>query len=233
MTDFETDYKKLMFEGSAYIKNDESIKLYSTASSLVKKSVEEFCEENELSLELKKDEVDKHAVLIVDGGKISIHFEKGSDVDNGNFSVRKEEMTYNFTLKQWRGVQFILFWGFQKENKTTIEWLEQVVEKMKVDFSANKKIEELNSNTVDTYLTAISNKHNIKYKIEKDNTFCSVVFYLRPYCKLKMKLCYAELANQLESIDTVIQQSLLIRAKSNLPQVSLTFADMSSTGLFR
>ena len=47
MTDFETDYKKLMFEGSAYIKNDESIKLYSTASSLVKKAVEEFCEENE------------------------------------------------------------------------------------------------------------------------------------------------------------------------------------------
>ena len=223
-----TKIDMLLQDGIHYIKADESVESFGKAASLVKKSIKEFSEENQLSVEEDKDGLGQKTLTIWKYDPITVIFEKCIN----SFTIGWAQ-NYSVHFKQWRGVIFVLFWMFQEKNDETLERLEQTIEKMKVDFSANKKIEELNSNTLGTYLTAISNKHKIKYKIEKDNTFCSVMFYLKPYCRLKLKLCYSELSNQLESIEDIIQQTLLICEKSNLPQVTLTMGNMSATGIFR
>lgn len=121
----------------------------------------------------------------------------------------------------YRKFLFLLMWLIKPCTEETINQLKETVEKMKKDIAVDKKISSINDNVMDKSLELLSKKYNVKYTMDKYNTFCMLTFRLRPYYKLNVKINYATLAEQLGELDEVLSKSLEISSSSIMPSISV------------
>ena len=124
-------------------------------------------------------------------------------------------------FKQYRAVLFLVSWLFKSPTEENMSLLRETVKRMKNEFYVNQKIDEMNTYLLEDSLAMLAKKHGIKYQIEKENTFCTVTFRLRPYYKLKVRLLYSALSQQLSDLNSVLEKSLEITASSLVPQISV------------
>ena len=143
------------------------------------------------------------------------------DIDNDLFHINDVLPDRQIHFKQYRAVLFLVSWLFKSPTEENMSLLRETVERMKNEFYVNQKIDEMNTNLLENSLVMLAKKHGLKYQIEKENTFCTVTFRLRPYYKLKVRLLYSELSQQLSDLNNVLEKSLEISDSSLVPQISV------------
>ena len=226
MREITKPYYELLVEGIKYIKADDSIKSLRQATNLLKKDLTEFAEEIDGKISIYGDDIkisNKNPVLRSEIIHISLckYLDKFS-VDNDLFHINDvllDDRQIHF--KQYRAILFLVSWLFKSPTEENISILREIVKRMKNEFYVNQKIDEMNTNLLENSLVMLAKKHGLKYQIEKENTFCTVTFRLRPYCKLKVRLLYSELSQQLSDLNSVLEKSLEISASSLVPQISV------------
>lgn len=225
MREISKPYYELLVEGIKYIKADDSIKSLRQAANLLKKDLTEFAEEADKEISIYGDDI-----VISNKNTVSrwetIHISLWKNLDK--FLINNELFDINDVLcddlisfKQYRALLFLVSWLFKSPTEENISLLRETVKRMKNEFYVNQKIDEMNTNLLENSLVMLAKKHGLKYQIEKENTFCTVTFRLRPYYKLKVRLLYSELSQQLYDLSGVLEKSLEISASSLVPQISV------------
>jgi len=225
MREITKPYYELLVEGIKYIKADDSIKSLRQATNLLKKDLTEFAEEADKEISIYSDDIEISNKNPVSRWE-TIHISLWKNLDK--FRINNELFDRNDVLcddlipfKQYRALLFLVSWLYKSPTEENISLLRETVKRMKNEFYVNQKIDEMNTNLLENSLVMLAKKHGIKYQIEKENTFCTVTFRLRPYYKLKVRLLYSELSQQLSDLSGVLEKSLEITASSLVPQISV------------
>lgn len=223
-------------------KKDENVKTLTQSWNLLKKNLEEYVSENDISMKLE-DYYSSCGSYTLNCKKI-IHLEKNNHhfiikkiVDDKNKTIGKYEMVFDkgfkdrdyifncyyfFDFKEWKDILFIVSWFFLPPTDENIELLKAAIERKKIECAAINKISEINQTTLKSYLDALCAKYKIKnFKIENDNLFCTVNIHLRPYYKLQIRIKYSELAIQLKELEGILQKALEISSSTLYPSVIL------------
>ena len=224
MREITKPYYELLVEGIKYIKADDSIKSLRQAANLLKKDLTEVAEEIDGKISIYGNDIkisNKNPVSRWETINISLrkYLDKFS-IDNDLFHIN-DVLLDDIHFKQYRAILFLVSWLFKSPTEENISILREIVKRMKNEFYVNQKIDEMNTNLLENSLVMLAKKHGIKYQIEKENTFCTVTFRLRPYYKLKVRLLYSELSQQLSDLSGVLEKSLEITASSLVPQISV------------
>lgn len=225
MREITKPYYELLIEEIKYIRADDSIKSLKQATNLLKKDLAEFAEEIDGKISFFGDEIyisKKNPDLCTD--TIHIRLLKYIDefnIDSYLFYINDISFRGRIHFKQYRALLFLVSWLFKSPTEENMSLLRETVKRMKNEFYVNQKIDEMNTNLLENSLVMLAKKHGIKYQIEKENTFCTVTFRLRPYYKLKVRLLYSELLQQLSDLSGVLEKSLEISASSLVPQISV------------
>lgn len=225
MREIRKPYYELLIEGIKYIRADDSIKSLKQATNLLKKDLAEFAEEIDGKISFFGDEIyisKKNPDLYTD----TIHIRLLKYIDEFNldsylFYINDISFRGGIHFKQYRAILFLVSWLVKSPTEENISILREIVKRMKNEFYVNQKIDEMNTNLLENSLVMLAKKHGLKYQIEKENTFCTVTFRLRPYYKLKVRLLYSELSQQLSDLNNVLEKSLEISASSLVPQISV------------
>lgn len=225
MREIRKPYYELLIEGIKYIRADDSIKSLKQATNLLKKDLAEFAEEIDGKISFSGYEriyiAKKNPDLYTD---IHIRLPKYIDefnIDSYLFDRNDVLCDGLISFKQYRALLFLVSWLFKSPTEENMSLLRETVKRMKNEFYVNQKIDEMNTNLLENSLVMLAKKHGLKYQIEKENTFCTVTFRLRPYYKLKVRLLYSELSQQLSDLNNVLEKSLEISASSLVPQISV------------
>ena len=224
MREITKPYYELLVEGIKYIKADDSIKSFRQATNLLKKDLTEFAEEADKEISIFSYDIEisnKNPVERWETTHISLrkYLDKFS-IDNDLFHIN-DVLLDDIHFKQYRALLFLVSWLFKSPTEENMSLLRETVKRMKNEFYVNQKIDEMNTNLLENSLAMLAKKHGLKYQIEKENTFCTVTFRLRPYYKLKVRLLYSELSQQLSDLNNVLEKSLEISASSLVPQISV------------
>lgn len=224
MREITKPYYELLVEGIKYIKADDSIKSLRQAANLLKKDLTEVAEEIDGKISIYGDDIkisNKNPVSRSETTHISLrkYLDKFS-IDNDLFHIN-DVLLDDIHFKQYRALLFLVSWLVKSPTEENISILRETVKRMKNEFYVNQKIDEMNTNLLENSLVMLAKKHGLKYQIEKENTFCTVTFRLRPYYKLKVRLLYSELSQQLSDLNNVLEKSLEISASSLVPQISV------------
>ena len=224
MREITKPYYELLVEGIKYIKADDSIKSLRQAANLLKKDLTEVAEEIDGKISIYGNDIkisNKNPVSRWETINISLrkYLDKFS-IDNDLFHIN-DVLLDDIHFKQYRAILFLVSWLFKSPTEENISILREIVKRMKNEFYVNQKIDEMNTNLLENSLVMLAKKHGIKYQIEKENTFCTVTLRLRPYYKLKVRLLYSELSQQLSDLSGVLEKSLEISASSLVPQISV------------
>lgn len=238
----EKDFLKFLLLATKIKMKDESVKTLTKSWNQLKKNLEEYVSENDISMKLE-DYYSSCGSYTLNCKKI-IHLEKNNHhfiikkiVDDKNKTIGKYEMVFDkgfkdrdyifncyyfFDFKEWKDILFIVSWFFLPPTDENIELLKAAIERKEIECAAINKISEINQTTLKSYLDALCAKYKIKnYKIENDNLFCTVNFHLRPYYKLQVRINYSELAVQLKELEDILQKALEISSSSLYPSVIL------------
>lgn len=225
-------YYELLKEGIKYIRADDSIKSLRKATNLLKKDLTEVAEEIDGKISIYRDDIEISNKNPVSWSE-TIHISLWKDLDKFRINIELCDITTQFfvpndvlcddliSFKQYRALLFLVSWSFKSPTEENISLLRETVKRMKNEFYVNQKIDEMNTNLLENSLVMLAKKHGIKYQIEKENTFCTVTFRLRPYYKLKVRLLYSELSQQLSDLNSVLEKSIEISASSLVPQISV------------
>ena len=239
----ERDFLKLLLLATEIKTKDESVKTRTQSWNRLEKNLEEYASENNISMKLE----DHWCCLrgsYTNDCKIIIHLEKNNRslfikkiVDDKNKTIGKYEIVldkffdffssiclkyYFFDIKEWKDILFIVDWYYKTPTDENIELLKAAIERKKIECAAMNKVSEINQKTLKSYLDALCAKYKIKnYKIENDNSFCTVNFHLRHYYKLQVRINYSELAIQLKELEGILQKALEISSSSLYPSVLL------------
>ena len=224
MREITKPYYELLVEGIKYIKADDSIKSLRQAANLLKKDLTEVAEEIDGKISIYGDDIkisNKNPVSRSETTHIILrkYLDKFS-IDNDLFHIN-DVLLDDIHFKQYRALLFLVSWLFKSPTEENMSLLRETVKRMKNEFYVNQKIDEMNTNLLENSLVMLAKKHGIKYQIEKENTFCTVTFRLRPYYKLEVRLLYSELSQQLSDLSGVLEKSLEITASSLVPQISV------------
>ena len=224
MREITKPYYELLVEGIKYIKADDSIKSLRQATNLLKKDLTEVAEEIDGKISIYGDDIEisnKNPVSRSETTHISLckYLDKFS-IDNDLFHIN-DVLLDDIHFKQYRALLFLVSWLVKSPTEENISILRETVKRMKNELYVNQKIDEMNTNLLENSLVMLAKKHGIKYQIEKENTFCTVIFRLRPYYKLKVRLLYSELSQQLSDLSGILEKSLEISASSLVPQISV------------
>ena len=224
MREITKPYYELLVEGIKYIKADDSIKSLRQAANLLKKDLTEVAEEIDGKISIYGNDIkisNKNPVSRWETINISLrkYLDKFS-IDNDLFHIN-DVLLDDIHFKQYRAILFLVSWLFKSPTEENISILREIVKRMKNEFYVNQKIDEMNTNLLENSLVMLAKKHGIKYQIEKENTFFTVTFPLRPYYKLKVRLLYSALSQQLSDLNSVLEKSLEISASSLVPQISV------------
>ena len=223
MREITKPYYELLKEGIKYIRADDSVKSLRQATNLLKKDLTEIAEEIDGEITICRDDIkisNKNPVWWSE--TIYISLRKSLDkfqIDIELFDINDVLCDDLISFKQYRALLFLVSWLFKSPTEENMSLLRETVKRMKNEFYVNQKIDEMNTNLLENSLVMLAKKHGIKYQIEKDNTFCTVTFRLRPYYKLKVRLLYPELSQQLSDLSGVLEKSLEITAFSLVPQI--------------
>lgn len=222
MREITKPYYELLVEGIKYIKADDSIKSLRQAANLLKKDLTEVAEEIDGKISIYGNDIkisNKNPVSRSETTHISLrkYLDKFS-IDNDLFHIN-DVLLDDIHFKQYRAILFLVSWLFKSPTEENLSILREIVKRMKNEFYVNQKIDEMNTNLLENSLVMLAKKHGLKYQIEKENTFCTVTFRLRPYYKLKVRLLYSELSQQLSDLNNVLEKSLEISASSLVPQI--------------
>lgn len=233
--------ENLLEEGMDYVKEDKSIKSFCMAKRRLKKELIEFAEENNCSF----FSFETVYIIILPNDNLFNLFTCDSEVNTSlyiewdyysspptEFRIEFPPAVYSYKKKRFSGyvlskppyyrkILFLLMWLIKPCTEETINQLKETVEKMKKDIAVDKKISSINDNVMDKSLELLSKKYNVKYTMDKYNTFCMLTFRLRPYYKLNVKINYATLAEQLGELDEVLSKSLEISSSSIMPSISV------------
>ena len=225
MREITKPYYELLVEGIKYIKADDSIKSLRQAVNLLKKDLTEFAEEADKEISIYSDDIEISNKNPVSRSE-TIHISLCKYLDkfhiNNDLFHKNDVLCDNLIpFKQYRALLFLVSWLFKSPTEENMSLLRETVKRMKNEFYVNQKIDEMNTNLLENSLVMLAKKHGIKYQIEKENTFCTVTFRLRPYYKLKVRLLYSELSQQLSDLNNVLEKSLEISASSLVPQISV------------
>ena len=238
----ERDFLKLLLLATKIKKKDESVKTLTQSWNLLKKNLEEYTSENDISMKLQ--DYNYHWGLSTSCCTKMIHLRKNNRnfiikkiFDDINKTTGKYEMVFDkgfdshdtifncyyfFDFKEWKEILFIVRWFFLLPSDENIELLKNTIERKKIECAAINKISEINKTTLKSYLDTLCAKYKIKnFKIENDNLFCTVNFHLRPYYKLQIRIKYSELAIQLKELEGILQKALEISSSSLYPSVIL------------
>ena len=238
----EKDFLKPLLIATKIKKKDENVKTLTQFWNLLKKNLEEYVSENDISMKLE-DYYSSCGSYTWNCKKI-IHLEKNNHhfiikkiVDDKNKTIGKYEMVFDkgfkdrdyifncyyfFDFKEWKDILFIVSWFFLPPTDENIELLKAAIERKEIECTAINKISEINQTTLKSYLDALCAKYKIKnYKIENDNLFCTVNFHLRPYYKLQLRINYSVFAIQLKELEGILQKALEISSSSLYPSVIL------------
>ena len=239
----EKDYIKLLLLATEIKMKDESVKTRTQSWNRLKKNLEEYASENDISMKLE-DHWGCWRGSNTNDCKIIIHLEKNNRslfikkiVDDKNKTIGKYEIVldkffdffssiclkyYFFDIKEWKDILFIVDWYYKPPTDENIELLKDSIERKKIEYAAINKILEINQKSLKSYLEALCAKYKIKnFKIENDNSFCTVNFHLRRYYKLQVRINYSELAIQLKELEGILQKALEISSSSLYPSVLL------------
>ncbi len=237
----EKDYIKLVLLATEIKTKDESVKTFTQSWNRLKKNLEEYASENDISMKLGKVDgwtvsygsldhcriiirlrKNNHSLVIKkidDRGRYEIVFGFGPYV---KFFESKWCKYYYFDFKEWKDILFIVDWYLKPGTDENMELLKAAIERKKIECAAINKVSEINQKTLKSYLDALCAKYKIKkYKIENDNSFCTVNFHLRSYYKLQVRINYSQLAIQLKELEGILQKALEISSSSLYPSVIL------------
>ncbi len=238
----EKNFLKLLLLATKIKMKDESVKTLTKSWNQLKKNLEEYTSENDISMKLEDywtscgsySPTCKKLIHLETNNR---HFIIKKIVDDNDKTIGKYEMVFNkrfeshepifnyyyfFDFKEWKDILFIVKWFFLPPTDENIEHLKAAVEEKKVEYAAINKISEINQKSVKSYLEALCAKYKIKnFKIENDNSFCTVNFYLRRYYKLQVRINYSQLAVQLKELEGLLQRALEISSSSLYPSVIL------------
>lgn len=228
-------YYSLIGEGAAFVKEDKNIKDHDQAARRLEKGIAEIAKE--CTLEIIFGDVAGRRIAYKYNNKLNVHSDFFHLFCHGIGSVdfKNIELWGRFRGKeigpmtisklkdsQYRGILFALNWGMKKPNKENLESLKEVVSKMKLEHSACEKLDALCSAALKNGLDKIRQNHKISYCVEQQYcTHCLVSFKLGPYCKLHVRINYAELLKQLEETELALQKSIELSAMSVLQNISL------------
>lgn len=223
MREITRPYYVLFEEGIKYIRADDSVKSLRQAANLLKKDLIEYAEDADKEISIFSDDIEisnKNPVSRSETIHISLHKYLDKIHINNDLFHKNDVLCDNLIpFKQYRALLFLVSWLFKSPTEENMSLLRETVKRMKNEFYVNQKIDEMNTNLLENSLVMLSKKHGIKYQIEKENTFCTVTFRLRPYYKLKVRLLYSELSQQLSDLSGVLEKSLEITASSLVPQI--------------
>lgn len=239
----ERDRLKLLLLATEIKKKDESVKTLTKSWNLLMKNLEEYTSENDISMNfldhywywgsshdckkmicleknnrkliIKKIPDDKNKAI----GKYELVFDKFFEDFE---SIPLKYYYYFFDCKEWKDILFIVDWYYKTPTDENIELLKAAIERKKIECAAMNKVSEINQKSLKSYLEALCAKYKIKnFKIENDNSFCTVNFHLRSYYKLQVRINYSELAIQLKELEGILQKALEISSSSLYPSVIL------------
>ena len=237
----ERDRLKLLLLATEIKKKDESVKTLTKSWNLLMKNLEEYTSENDISMNLDDywfwgyytSKCKKTICLEKNNRKLIIK----KLPDDKNKAIGKYELVFDkffedfvsihlkyyfFDCKEWKDILFIVDWYYKTPTDENIELLKAAIERKKIECAAMNKVSEINQKTLKSYLEALCAKYKIKnYKIENDNSFCTVNFHLRHYYKLQVRINYSELAIQLKELEGILQKALEISSSSLYPSVIL------------
>ena len=237
----ERDRLKLLLLATEIKKKDESVKTLTKSWNLLMKNLEEYTSENDISMNLDDywfwgyytSKCKKTICLEKNNRKLIIK----KIPDDKNKATGKYELVFDkffedfvsiplkyyfFDCKEWKDILFIVDWYYKTPTDENIELLKAAIEQKKIECAAMNKVSEINQKTLKSYLEALCAKYKIKnYKIENDNSFCTVNFHLRHYYKLQVRINYSELAIQLKELEGILQKALEISSSSLYPSVLL------------
>lgn len=228
-------YYSDIVESSKFIKEDKSVKTIKQAWNRLKQAVDEFAEKNNLAFEVHEFTADKEEGIfgqsVQDEDEINVcqAGERRFYITRPNFqkdfcifesSLADKSFCESYDFKEYNCILFVLYWYFKIPTEKNIELLHKTREQMELDYLKNKKIEEVNSATLNTCLDALCKENNLKYTIDEDNTSCIITFRLRPYYRLQVKLLYSEFSTQLAELKDVLQKAMEISDSSLNPIIS-------------
>ena len=225
MREITRPYYVLFEEGIKYIRADDSIKSLRQAANLLKEDLIEYAEDVDKKISFYDDDIEiSNKNSDSRWETINIGLCKYLDkfhINNDLFHKNDVLCDILIPFKQYRAVLFLVSWLFKSPTEENMSLLRETVKRMKNEFYVNQKIDEMNTYLLEDSLAMLAKKHGIKYQIEKENTFCTVTFRLRPYYKLKVRLLYSALSQQLSDLNSVLEKSLEITASSLVPQISV------------
>lgn len=237
----ERDRLKLLLLATEIKKKDESVKTLTKSWNLLMKNLEEYTSENDISMNLDDywywgsytSNCKKTICLEKKNRKLIIK----KIPDDKNKAIGKYELVFDkffedfvsihlkyyfFDCKEWKDILFIVDWYYKTPTDENIELLKAAIERKKIECAAMNKVSEINQKTLKSYLDTLCAKYKIKnYKIENDNSFCTVNFHLRHYYKLQVRINYSQLAIQLKELEGILQKALEISSSSLYPSVIL------------
>ena len=244
------EFEEVLLAATKLCQKDESVKTRGKSWNLLVKNLEEYCRENDITMSLKEygsyssDYIcygsytpDCKIIISLRKNNLNLFIKKvfdHNDKTTGKYelvfdSIFRELIYYqyfHFDFKEWKDILFIVKWYFEPQTDETIKLFKAAIEKKKLEYAVLNKVSEMNQQTLTIYLDMLCKKFKIKYpgisyQIEKDNSFCTVIFRLRPYYKLQVKLKYSELASQLKELESVLKKALEISSSSLFPAIIL------------
>ena len=229
----EKDYIKLVLLATEIKTKDESVKTFTQSWNRLKKNLEEYASENDISMnQVKVDYWSDHCRIIIRLRKNNHSLDIKKIDACGRYEIvfgpyvkdfeSNRYKYYYFDFKEWKDILFIVDWYLKPGTDENMELLKSAIERKKIECAAMNKVSEINQKTLKSYLETLCAKYKIKnYKIENDNSFCTVNFHLRPYYKLQVRINYSELAIQLKELEGILQKALEISSSSLYPSVIL------------
>lgn len=233
----ERDRFKLLLLATEIKKKDESVKTLTKSWNLLMKNLEEYTSENDISMNLNHCSYTRNYKKMITLEKNNRKLIIKKIRDNKNKATGKYELVctkffeefesnrykyYYFDFKEWKDILFIVDWYYKTPTDENIELLKAAIERKKIECAAINKVSEINQKSLKSYLEALCEKYKIKnYKIENDNSFCTVNFHLRRYYKLQVRINYSQLAIQLKELEGILQKALEISSSSLYPSVIL------------
>lgn len=233
----EKDYIKLVLLATEIKTKDESVKTFTQSWNRLKKNLEEYASENDISMNQAKVDYWSFSCGSLDHCRIIIRLRKNNhslvikkidecgryEIVFGPYGIESNRYKYYyFDFKEWKDILFIVDWYLKPGTDENMELLKAAIERKKIECAAMNKVSEINQKTLKSYLDTLCAKYKIKnYKIENDNSFCTVNFHLRHYYKLHVRINYSELAIQLKELEGILQKALEISSSSLYPSVIL------------
>lgn len=228
---YEEKYYSDIVESAKFIKEDKSVKTIEQAWNRLKQAISEFAEKNNLVFKINEftaDEENEQSAMedmmeVYQVGKWGIFITKLFREEKIHISDSSSHICGRYDFKEYNCILFILYWYIKIPTEKNIELLHKTREQMELDYLKNKKIEEVNSATLNSCLDALCKENNLKYTIDEDSTSCIITFRLRPYYRLQVKLLYSEFSTQLAELKDVLQKAMEISDSSLGPIISCSW----------